>query len=147
MTFNWGHKLILAFLAFGGLMGILVVRSMQTNFELVTKDYYKEELQYQQVIDGTNRANALSRAVQIQQQGDSLAITFPDEMKGLALQGKIWFYCKYNEQYDRHVALNNVQQGIQTISLASFHPARYTARISWQVDGEHYYSEQPITIQ
>lgn len=147
MTFNWGHKLILAFLAFGGLMAFLVVRSMQTNFELVTKDYYKEELQYQQVIDGTNRANALSSAVQLQQQGDSLAIKFPEEMKGLALQGKIWFYCNYNAQYDRHVSLNNIEGGIQTISLAAFNPARYTARISWQVNGEHYYTEQPITIQ
>ena len=57
---NWGNKLLLTFLVFGGLMAYLVYRSLNTNFELVEKDYYKNELKYQQVIDGSKRISDLN---------------------------------------------------------------------------------------
>ena len=55
---NWGNKLLILLL-FLERMFYLVYRSVNTNFELVEKDYYKSEFRYQQVIDGTNRANSL----------------------------------------------------------------------------------------
>jgi hypothetical protein len=82
MTLNWGHKITLAFSAFVLLMFTLVYKSMKTDFQLVTKEYYKDELAYQQVIDGTNRANKLKGNVQVAQTKDGLSIQLPAEMKG-----------------------------------------------------------------
>ena len=62
---NWGHKLTIVIAVFICLMGFMVYQAMQTDFQLVEKGYYKSELNYQQVIDGTSRANALSSRVRI----------------------------------------------------------------------------------
>lgn len=62
---NWGNKLLVTFIVFGAGMGVLVYKSMNTTYELVEKDYYKKELRYQEVIDGSNRANALSAAASL----------------------------------------------------------------------------------
>ena len=59
MTLNWGQKMMLVFLVFVGGMSYLVYRCVKTNYDLVSTDYYKEELSYQQVIDGESRANQL----------------------------------------------------------------------------------------
>ena len=55
---NWGNKLLITFLVFGAGISFLVYRSMHTNFELVEKDYYKSELRYQEIIDGTNHVQS-----------------------------------------------------------------------------------------
>src|SRR5688500_1998457 len=103
MTFNWGHKLILVFILFGGMISYLVYRSVTTNFDLVSKEYYKEELAYQQVIDGTRRANLLTSKVAITRQGDSVVISFPQEMKTGSIKGMAWFYYAPDERRDRRL--------------------------------------------
>ena len=77
---NWGNKLLLTFLVFAAGMGFLVYRSVTTNFELVEKDYYKEELRFQQQIDGTREANNLSSAVTLLQNETGIHLQLPAEM-------------------------------------------------------------------
>ena len=40
---SWGNKLLVAFIVFAAGMFYLVYRSVNTNYELVEKDYYKSE--------------------------------------------------------------------------------------------------------
>ena len=98
---NWGYKLMWTFIVFAVMMLYLVFRSFQTNFELVEKDYYKNELIYQQVIDGTGRANALSEAPQIEQAGKNIILQMPEEMKTKKIEGSVWFYCAYDSGKDK----------------------------------------------
>jgi hypothetical protein len=62
---NWGNKLILAFVVFAAGMAFMVYQAVNTDFELVEKDYYKQELRYQQVIDGKAEAAKLSAAIEL----------------------------------------------------------------------------------
>jgi hypothetical protein len=147
MTFNWGHKLMLVFIAFGGMISFLVYRSVKTNYDLVSKEYYKEELAYQQVIDGTRRANGLSSKVTITQENDSLLIRFPDEMKTGSIKGIALFYYAPDVRRDRKLHLD--MKGTNEIKFrdAVFFPGSYTAKIRWENEGQQYYTEQTIRIQ
>jgi len=146
MTFNWGHKLTIGFLAFAGMIVYLVVQSMNTRYDLVSKEYYKEELQYQQVIDGTSRANQLSSHTTITQTNDALTVQLPHEMQQKTITGSILFYSIDNSQKDKKISMQVDGNGAQTINSRSFVPGRYTAKISWQSNGEQYYTEVPVTI-
>lgn len=147
MTLNWGHKLILVFLVFGGLMSFLVYRSVKTNFELVSKEYYKDEIAYQQVIDGTRQAERLSSKLSLVQQNDSVSIRFPEEMRSGLVTGSAWFYYASDARRDRRlpIALDGSRE--QKISDSYFLPGNYTAKIWWQHGGKQYYTEQIMTIQ
>lgn len=143
---NWGYRLLIVIMVFIGLMGFMVYRAMRTDFQLVEKAYYKSELQYQQVIDGHKRANALSSGVQITQSGGRLIIQLPAEMKNSKVEGSLWFYCAYDEKRDRRFPLEPGADAIQTIDLSNFNVGHYTLKIEWTSNNEHYYSEEQITI-
>jgi FixH len=142
---NWGNKLLVTFLVFGAGMGFLVYRSVKTNYELVDKEYYKKELAYQQVIDGSARANALS-ALTIQQNSNGILLQLPAEMKNKIINGSIHFYCGYNENLDRKPELHPDAGGEQLFSPALLQPGTYTVKISWSADGISYYSEKNLTV-
>lgn len=147
MTLNWGHKLILVFLVFGGLMSFLVYRSVKTNFELVSKEYYKDEIAYQQVIDGARQAGLLSSKLSIAQQNDSVSIRFPEEMNSGVVTGNALFYYAPDARRDRRLPIGLNGSREQKISGSYFLPGNYTAKIWWQHGGKQYYAEQIITIQ
>jgi len=147
MTLNWGHKLILVFLIFGGMMSYMVYRCINTRYDLVSKEYYKDELSYQQVIEGTNRANRLSNKVTISQTENDVIIRLPNEMKNTLVKGTAWFYYAPDARRDRQIVLNTNVDGEQSISRSAFIPGHYTVKISWESSGQQYYSEQSILIQ
>ena len=68
MKFNWGHGILVALVSFIIFIVGLVVYFTQTmqNSELITDNYYQEELMYQQVIDAKNRAAALEEFPSVQ---------------------------------------------------------------------------------
>ena len=146
MWLNWGHKLILVFLAFGTMMTYMVYRSTKTNYDLVSAEYYKDEIAYQQVIDGAARANNLSGKVSVSQAGTVITIRFPGEMKNSLLKGSALFYCSFDARRDKKILLNTGPDAVQEIDSRLFVPGRYILKLSWRSHAEQYYSEQTILI-
>ncbi len=145
MTLNWGHKLIIVFILFGTLMFILVYKSIRTDYQLVSKEYYNDELKYQQVIDGTANANKLSTQVSILQSDGQLQFQFPMEMKNKTAKGAIYFYCSYDNSKDKKIAIALNEICMQTIEETKIPSGNYTVKISWQTADGNYYNEQYFT--
>jgi len=143
---NWGQKLILVFAVFAIGMGYLVFRCTQVNTELVTKEYYKDELRYQDVIDGTKTANALGDRVHLMQQDEMITVQLPGEMKNEIITGNIWFYCAADAKKDRRITIDANSEAIQRIDKKIFLPGSYTVKFDWTSNSKHYYAEQPLTI-
>jgi len=143
---NWGNKILLVFLVFAAGIFYLVYRSMHVNYELVSKEYYKDEIHYQDIIDASKRASALRKKIEISQRGDLIAVQLPDEMKNEKVTGVIWFYCAADETKDRHISLQLDQNGAQQIAKQKFAPGSYVAKIDWTSKNTRYYAEQPLTI-
>lgn len=143
---NWGHKLTIAIAVFVCLLGVLVYKAIHTDFQLVEKEYYKSELRYQQVIDGYHRAHTLSSKVQIQKKDNGIVVQLPQEMKNNAVQGTLWFYCAYDETKDRKFELNLNEDAAQLLEAGAFEPGRYTVKLEWRINDQHYYHEEKISI-
>ena len=143
---NWGYKLMLTFIAFALMMGYLAYRAFGTNFELVGKDYYKDELRYQQVIDGTGRANLLSTVVELRQSSDTISLQMPEEMRNKNISGAILFYCAYDSKKDRKFELNIGNDGLQFFNTSKVPPGLYTVKVDWNNEGKNYHTEKNLTI-
>jgi len=144
---NWGNKLLFTFIVFASGMSYLVYRSMHVNYELAEKDYYKTELRYQQVIDATNLANKLSTAVKLGQNSEGVLLQLPEEMNSQSVKGDIWFYCSYDEKKDKKMPLQIDANGTQQFSKSFVSPGNYVVKITWNLDGKNYFSEQKLTIR
>lgn len=143
---NWGNKLLLTIVIFVSGICYLVYRSTKTNYDLVEKDYYKQELQYQGLIDGTNSANKLTAPIKISQEGQTISLVLPVEMKNKRVSGDVWFYCAYNSAKDKRFKLKTDSEGIQKFPSESVGPGSYTVRINWNESGNQYYTKTEFSV-
>ena len=56
MKFNWGHKILGIYFVFITGIAFMVVMSSRQKIDLVTPDYYAEEIKFQEKIDEKNNA-------------------------------------------------------------------------------------------
>lgn len=144
---HWGNKLLLVFAGFGCLMTYMVYKCMQSPVNLVAKEYYRDELAYQAVIDSKTQAAQLQTKVILQQENEQISIQLPREMKDQAVRGQVHFYCAADAGRDRRFDLQVNRDGWQQVSRAALLPGRYLVKLSWEAGNKHYYTEEPFTIQ
>jgi len=142
---SWGNKIVIVFLLFAGLIFTLVYKATNTKYDLVSKDYYKDELRYQDKIDGLNNANKLS-GISISQDVNELVLDLPIEMKGSVSEGEIWFYRNNDASKDRKIPLQTDAFGRQRIMKNTIAKGNYQLKLNWRSGGNLYYSEQNLTI-
>jgi hypothetical protein len=143
---NWGNKLMLVFIVFALLIGTLVYKSINTKYDLVSKDYYKDELRYQERIDQTNNANEIS-AVSISQDNSYLIIQLPKEQSGVKTEGEILMYCKTNADNDVKFILQTDSNGKQIIDKNKIRKGAYQLKLTWQTASQKFYNQHDILIK
>lgn len=141
---NWGHKIIIVFTLFAAGMLTLVIKSMRTRVDMVTADYYAEELKYQQNIDARQQAKRLTAPVSIAQASDSLEITFPPECA--AVTGEVVFYRPSDSRRDFTMPLA-LKDGKLRVSRDRFDRGNYRIRCSWKMEGTPYFQETQFFVQ
>ena len=142
---NWGYKIIVVYVMFVAGMILLAYKSSTQNKDLVTEDYYAKELVYQQKIDQTKRASALTEPVEINIVNHELVITFPKEFAVKKIEGDVALYCPSDENKDinKQLALTD---GKFIIKLPESTKGLNYVKINWTVDGVTYYLEKKIII-
>lgn len=135
---SWGNKLIIVFIVFAALMATLVYKATQTKFELVSKDYYQDELRYQDKIDGAANA-ALEAPISIQVNDEIISFEFPDAQKNANITGEAWFYCSVDATKDKRFVLSVDSTGIQRIERKRLQKGDYQVKISYEINQKKYY--------
>lgn len=143
---SWGNKLIIVFMVFAALMATLVYKATQTKFELVSKDYYQDELRYQDKIDGAANA-ALEAPISIQVNDEIISIEFPDAQKNANITGEAWFYCSVDATKDKRFVLSVDSTGIQRIERKGLQKGDYQIKISYEINQKKYYVAQQLHLQ
>ncbi len=144
---HWGHKIIIVFVLFAAGMLTLVTKSIRTKIDMVTPDYYAEELKYQQVIDGQDNVVQLSAPVKVVQSNQDLEITFPEELHGRALTGQVLFYRPSDSGKDFVLPLQLNEHGQLLVSRERFIKGGYRVKMRWEMSGKPYFQEEYINIQ
>ncbi len=144
---NWGHSIILVFIIFAAGIITLVTKSMQTRIDMVTADYYAEELKFQQVIDGQRNAGRLSSPVSVRQQGNLVLITFPEELRNVPVKGQAHFYRPSDSRQDFTAPLTMDNEGKITVPGEHLQKGNYHVKLQWEQGGAAYFQETQIFIQ
>lgn len=140
---NWGNKLILVFIGFATLMATLVYKAVNTRYELVSKEYYQDELRYQDKIDGRRNVASIGELTIINTK-ENLSLQFPKEMQGVPVKGEAWFYCKTAADKDIRIPLAPDSEGKQIIDRSKLLTEKYLVKISWEAADKKYYLEKEL---
>ncbi|MDX1315379.1 MAG: FixH family protein [Eudoraea sp.] len=146
MKISWGTGIVLAFVAFIIFILYFVFLAStrnQANHDLVTREYYKEELAYQQEIDAQQNALAYAKATTFTKTAEGLMITFPEDFNFNNTDGTVSLYRPSNKHldFDLPVSLSNTHLLIPDKQLVD---GRWDIRISWSHNGQNYLIKESI---
>ncbi|MEM6719314.1 MAG: FixH family protein [Bacteroidota bacterium] len=109
MKINWGTGIVIAFIAFiSFIMYFVVNMNVQEKYDhdLVTDQYYEEELQYQSNIDKERNAKKLAEDVRLKQTTEGIEIQFPTAVDNTKITGKVFLYRPSNRQFDFEIPIS-----------------------------------------
>jgi nitrogen fixation protein FixH len=143
---NWGYKIMLVYALFIAGIMVLVFKSSSQKEDLVTQNYYEQELVYQQKIDQSKRAAALSTGIKYELGKGSMGITFPAEMKGKELKVSVLLYCPSDAGKDQQKSFNT-REGFISMPIPETASGMYELKIDWEADQATYYAEHKFFVQ
>lgn len=139
---NWGTGIIFAYSGFVVFMLGMVYLCTRQHFDLVTADYYEQELKYQQVIDGQNNEMALEKQTTVVMHSELVTVTLPmDKIDG---EGKVLFYKPDNSKFDITIPLEGKTE--VSVPLSQLAKGIYKVKASWQHNGKPYFNEQSLYV-
>lgn len=145
MKINWGTGIVISLVLFAAMLTYYMIRGAQNPSDLVTEDYYEQEIKYQDRIDFTKNANDLG-ALEISIENKELKILFPTGFNSANATGKIHFYRPNKANIDFDVPLKIEANNAQSIDISTIVKGRWVLKIDMQAAGKNYYWENPITL-
>ncbi len=147
MKINWGTGIVIAFVAFIGFILFFVVRMAtddRANHDLVTKEYYKEELGYQKEIDAETNARNAAHQLKIKKTPEGLLVVFPEKIDPKKLEGNVSLYRPSNKHldFDLPISLSNSHLLIPDKRLLD---GRWDIKVAWEYQGKAYLHKENIT--
>lgn len=144
----WPWAIVLTFVLFISGTVSLVVMACSQRVELVSPNYYEQELQFQGQLDRMNRTSQLAAPAKVSYDPvhKLIAISLPPEHQGRKATGRIDLYRPSAAGQDRRLALQTDERGSQNLDAARLGTGLWKLRLTWQVDGQEYFHEQPVVI-
>jgi hypothetical protein len=141
MKNNWATYITITMLLFMTFIGVLVVKTYSVNTELVSEDYYKQEIAYQSKIDNMANLKHDTATVSHVFTDSELVLSFPKSAKGT-----IEFYRPSDASKDLIVPLQLSMTNEQAFRKELFIKGLYKMKLDWESDGKRYYMEEDLMM-
>ena len=145
MKINWGYKILIVYGVFVIGMLTLVFLSSKENKDLVSENYYEEEIKYQHIIDESANTASLSSDPLINRNNNVVNITFPEEFTHEKTDGEWVLYYAADKSKDVQGKLN-VINGKYSIEIPDYATGTYQLILNWRAAEKKYYFEKAITL-
>ena len=145
MKLNWGQSIALAMLAFMIFILSFVYKTFTNksyDHHLVSEEYYKDEINYQQEIDAVANAMRLTENVKLVKTAKGLEIIFPMEVKDI--KGTIDFQRPSNTKLDFNLPIK-LESNKVFISKDKLVDGLYNVKIWWKGNDTQYLFKEKYT--
>ena len=143
---NWGSGIALLYITFAGAIIGMVVYSFRQKIDLVTPEYYAEELAYQSQIDKMNRVRELEKAIDWKVMAEGIRFMFPETMKAGEIAGTITLFKPSDNTADKQFEIQVDSTGSQWIDVSKLAGGKYKLKLDWSNQGQTYYQEGVVVL-
>jgi hypothetical protein len=143
---SWPTGIVIAMVAFVIFILSFVYKVTflpQYDHHLVSEEYYKDELNYQQEIDKQNKGAALKENIIIKKIDSGLVITFPEEFNPESINGTISFQRLANSNIDFSLPIKLTSHHF-FIKDENIVEGRWDIKIDWRVNNTAYLYKEKI---
>ena len=142
---NWGKWIVTAFVLFALFVGTLVTVSLRQDITLVTREYYKEELAYQEQLERKQNANRLEeRPDLLVVDNERLEVRYRD-LKSVS-SGVVTLFRPSDAALDHVFVLQATEDTVLRFPLETYKKGLYKARMQWTMNGKEYFIEKIIVL-
>ena len=143
---NWGTGIVIAMALFMTFILQYVYRAVSNSdnhYELVSEDYYKDELYYQQEINKINDASKLDKNVTVKRIKEGFLVTFPINMDVAKIKGNIYFQrpSDKNLDFEQDISLKEHKLLIKHNNLVA---GKWNVRVDWKYEDEEYLLKETV---
>jgi hypothetical protein len=133
-----------AFVFFGLFIGSLVVICVREDVNLVSKDYYQQELNHQDKITRQVNANQLEEQPQLSFENNSVRLLFP--FSSTMEKGELHVMRPSDDRLDQQFELSAMEGDSQLFPLKVWEKGLYRVSLTWTMEGKDYYFEKVMVL-
>ncbi len=143
---SWGIRITVLYMSFVTLILSLVFITTQNKDELESKDYYRQELDYQNKIDAIKNANDLITPIGYEVKGKEILISVPAELRSETFKGEVFLFKPSNSSKDLTLAFSPDANGTASIKSEKIIKGFYKMKITIYSNNRKYIKEEVINI-
>ena len=145
---GWGKGITYFYSGFVVFILSLVIFASSQNFDLVERNYYQKEIDYQTKIDQMNNVKELKQKPYwaFDDLNKNFVLFFPTDLIGEDFNGEIHFFRPSDQAHDFIVPLNFSEQTNLAVSFQDKLTEKWKVKISWTNNDVHYYMEDLLII-
>ncbi len=147
-SIGWGTRITILYLGFVGLIATLVILSHREKPDLVTPEYYSEELKYQERINAISNLENSGSKISLEETKNSVILSVPEFFSGKEITGEAHFYRPSNSAQDVKMKLTiPASETKHEISVDKFQKGAYILKLNFTSEGKNYYQQESIYIE
>lgn len=146
LTFNWGTGIALTLVIFAGLMGFMVNKAMQQDFDLVSENYYAEEIDYQNIINQKRNALNLEGKASISATEEAVYLNLPKDFEDKTKTFTTLMYCEQEADNDFTFEHTQTTANQFEIPFTLISEGKWIAKVKLNCDGVDYYFDPEIVF-
>ena len=142
----WPLGIVFTFILFVCATVGLVVLACSHKTDLVSTDYYEQEIRFQEHLDRLARAKELGTQVSYEPTTRKIRICLPNEQAGKGVSGSIQLYRPSATGLDRKINFEPDTRGTQFVDAGGLQPGLWKVRVAWSAAKQDYFVEENIRI-
>lgn len=139
-----GKWIVVAFILFAGFIGTLVTICVRQDISLVSKEYYKEELAYQEQVKRMSNAAALTTRPQVEVTQQFIRVTFDSTYT--VTEGQLNLFCPSDAAMDRKFTLTKKDSHQFSWALSGIKSGMYRVKLQWTMNNKDFYQEEIVNL-
>jgi hypothetical protein len=146
MKINWGTGIVIAFIGFiSFIMYFVITMNIDNKYQhdLVTEDYYKQELEFQNDIDKETNSRTLVENISWTKTNEGILLEFPKSLKAENITGKVFLYRPSDKQFDFETSFSLSNHNL-LIPDKRLLDGRWNIKVYWQYTGKSYLYKKEI---
>lgn len=146
MKWNWGTGIAATLLLFAGLMTFMVVKATEQRFDLVSENYYEEELAYQEIIDQKSNTLKLKSKARISIEEKGIMLNLPKDFEAKEKEFTVLMYFELDSRNDFTWDEKSTSANQFEIPFPQITEGKWTAKVKLKCEDIDYYFEPQITL-
>lgn len=140
----WPYAIIIVLVLFMSYIVQFVYRSTLYPTDLVTEDYYQQEMTFQAKIEKSSNALSIKDQMSFEIQDGLIAVAFPKEWKKIS--GTLSLYNPMNKKLDVSMPFTT-QDNVLKMKLKDLQVGKWIIKLDFDYNGKGYFVEEKTIIR